>query len=72
MIVYRSAVEGTEIDLQQYNVVHRAGARRTFCHRLDVHPVREGSPAEQAMLAFFQSNRRGKSIGILEVKIHGD
>jgi predicted nucleotidyltransferase len=70
LIVYRSTVEGAEIDPQQYSLVHRAGARRTFGYRLDVHPVREGSPAEPALLAFFQSNRRGKSIGILEVKIH--
>jgi hypothetical protein len=72
LVVYAATAEEIELDPQQYAVVRRAGARRVFGHRLDVHPVREGSPAEQELLMFFQLNRRGKPVGILEVKLYGD
>jgi len=72
LVVYRAAMGTVELEQQQYNVIHRAGVRRAFGYRLDVHPVREGSPAEQGLLTFFQSNRRGKLVGILEVKLYGD
>lgn len=72
LVIYSAIVEGAELDPQQYTVVHRTGARRVFGYKLDVYPVLEGSPAEQELLTFFQVNRRGKPVGILEVSLYGD
>jgi len=57
LVVYNLGVGEVDLAPGQYNVIHRARARRLFSHDLDIYPVREGSPAAREVLSFFQSNR---------------
>ena len=69
LVVYDPGVADADRKAGEYNIVHRASARRLFGHELDIYPVRDGSPAVRELLSFFQSNRRGKPVGIVEVRL---
>jgi hypothetical protein len=51
----------------QYNLASRRMARRLF--KGDVVPVLEGSVALQNYLDFFQMNREGQRIGLVEIQL---
>jgi len=51
----------------QYNLVSRRMAKRLF--KGDVVPVLESSAAMQNYVEFFQTNREGQRIGIVEIHL---
>lgn len=51
----------------EYNVLYQRGALRRFGPALDLHVVAEGSEALERLLRFFQRDRSGNVVGIVEV-----
>ncbi|NOT57603.1 MAG: hypothetical protein HOP18_23605 [Deltaproteobacteria bacterium] len=52
----------------EYNVLYQTGAHRRFGPVLDLHVAEEGSEALERLLKFFQRDRDGRSVGIVEMR----
>ena len=51
----------------EYNVLYQTGAQQHFGSVLDLHVVEEGSEALERLLRFFQRDRDGQIVGMVEV-----
>lgn len=67
ILVLDEVILAQELPPFQYNLVSRRMARRMF--KGDVVPVLEGSAAMQNYLEFFQTNRDGQRIGLVEIQL---
>jgi len=67
MLVLDEVILAQELPPFQYNLVSRRMARRLF--KGDVVPVLDGSVAMQNYLEFFQMNREGQRIGLVEIQL---
>jgi hypothetical protein len=67
LLVFERNVDLTSLLPHEYNVLFQSGALRRFGPRIDLHVVEERSDAMERLLRFFQRDRRGIPVGIVEV-----
>ncbi|MEX1026475.1 MAG: hypothetical protein WD049_00485 [Candidatus Paceibacterota bacterium] len=65
LVVLDSEILGKQLRPIEYNVVSRKTARRLYGG--DVVPVLKGSGAFEEYLEFFQTDREGRRVGVVEV-----
>jgi hypothetical protein len=51
----------------EYNVLYQGGAQRRFGTAIDLHVAEEGSELMERLLHFFQRDRNGNVVGMVEV-----
>jgi hypothetical protein len=67
LLVFERGADFVEILPHEYNVLYQAGAQRRFGAVLDLHVVEEDSEAMERLLRFFQRDRDGHTVGLIEV-----
>lgn len=67
LIVFPEELVFQGIRPAEYNLIHKNGIRRAFGSSIDGQPVQANSPLAEEMFQFFQSDREGEPIGIVEV-----
>lgn len=67
LIIFSEEIVFQRIRPAEYNLIHKNGIRRVFGSSIDAQPVQANSPLAEEMLQFFQSDREGEPIGIVEV-----
>ena len=67
LLVFERQADFAELLPHEYNVLYQTGAQRRFGAVLDLHVVEEGSEAMERLLRFFQRNRDGYTVGMIEV-----
>ena len=67
LVVLDSQILGKQLRPIEYNVVSRKTARRLYGG--DVVPVLDGSGAFDEYLEFFQTDREGRRVGVVEVML---
>jgi hypothetical protein len=67
LLVFEHRAQFTALLPREYNVLYQAGAQRRFGTAIDLHVVEEGGEAMERLLRFFQRDRRGNAVGIVEV-----
>ena len=65
IVVFRADVDVATLRPYQLDLVDGDRARRRF--RGDIFPARNGASRASKLLAFFQQNRLGKPVGVVEV-----
>ena len=69
LLVFERQAEFVDLLPHEYNVLYQAGAQRRFGALLDLHVVEENSEAMERLLRFFQRNRDGRLVGMIEVTL---
>jgi hypothetical protein len=69
LLVFARSTDFTALLPHEYNVLYQRGALRRFGPALDLHVVEEGSEAMERLLRFFQRDRHGNAVGIVEVTL---
>lgn len=69
LLVFERHAEFVDLLPHEYNVLYQAGAQRRFGALLDLHVVEEHSEAMERLLRFFQRNRDGRMVGMIEVSL---
>ena len=69
LLVFERQAEFVDLLPHEYNVLYQAGAHRRFGALLDLHVVEEDSEAMERLLRFFQRDRNGRIVGMIEVKL---
>jgi hypothetical protein len=67
LLVFERRAEFVDLRPHEYNVIYQTGAQRRFGPVLDLHVVEEDSEALERLLRFFQRNRDGRTVGMIEV-----
>ncbi|MEX2285993.1 MAG: hypothetical protein WD648_02815 [Planctomycetaceae bacterium] len=67
ILVFKDSVLGRQLRPFEYNLVSRKAARRMFGG--DIVPAIEGTAALDAYLEFFQTNRNGQRVGVVEIQL---
>ena len=67
LVVFERHVNLTTLLPHEYNVLYPGGALRRFEPAIDLHVVEAESEAMERLLRFFQRDRRGNTVGIVEV-----
>ena len=67
LLVFERYADFGTLRPQEYNVLYQAGAQRRFGSVIDLHVVEEGSDAMERWLRFFQRDRNGDLVGMIEV-----
>ena len=67
LIVFESGADFVALRPHEYNVLCQAGAQRRFGPGIDLHVVEDSSEAMERWLRFFQRDRSGHTVGIVEV-----
>lgn len=67
LLVFERRADFVELLPHEYNVLYQAGAQRRFGALLDLHVVEEDSEAMERLLRFFQRDRDGHTVGLIEV-----
>jgi len=67
LVVFERNVNLTTLLPHEYNVLYPRGALRRFGPAIDLHVVEAESEAMERLLRFFQRDRRGNTVGIVEV-----
>jgi hypothetical protein len=67
LLVFARDADFTALLPHEYNVLYQQGALRRFGPTLDLHVVEEDSEAMERLVRFFQRDRRGNAMGIVEV-----
>jgi hypothetical protein len=67
LLVFTRDADFTALLPHEYNILYQQGALRRFGPAIDLHVVAEESEAMERLLRFFQRNRRGNTVGIVEV-----
>jgi hypothetical protein len=69
VLMFERGADFVELRPHEYNVLYQAGAQRRFGPLLDLHVVEEGSEAMERLLRFFQRDRDGRAVGMVEVSL---
>jgi predicted nucleotidyltransferase len=69
LLVFERRADFVELLPHEYNVLYQVGAQRRFGALLDLHVVEEDSEAMERLLRFFQRDRDGQTVGIVEVML---
>ena len=69
LLVFERDADFTALLPHEYNVLFQSGALRRFGPAIDLHVVEEESEAMERLLRFFQRNRSGDTVGIVEVTL---
>lgn len=67
IVAYKADMDLRNMRPFQYNAIAKTGIRRVLGSDLDAHPVRAGSSREEHFVTFFQTDREGHPVGIVEV-----
>jgi predicted nucleotidyltransferase len=67
LLVFERQADFVELLPHEYNVLYQTGAQRRFGAVLDLHVVEEGGEALERLLRFFQRDRDGHTVGMVEV-----
>lgn len=67
LLVFERDADFTTLLPHEYNVLYQRGALRRFGPALDLHVVEAESEAMERLLRFFQRDRNGNTVGIVEV-----
>jgi predicted nucleotidyltransferase len=67
LLVFEHGAQFTALLPHEYNVLYQGGARRRFGTAIDLHVVEEGSEFMERLLHFFQRDRNGNVVGMVEV-----
>jgi hypothetical protein len=68
-LVFARNADFTALLPHEYNVLYQRGALRRFGPAIDLHAVAEDSEAMARLLRFFQRDRHGDAVGIVEVTL---
>ena len=67
LVVFAQGADLTTLLPHEYNVFSQRGALRRFGPTIDLHVVEDESEAMERLLRFFQRDRSGNNISIIEV-----
>jgi hypothetical protein len=67
LLVFTPDTDFTALLPHKYNILYPQGALRRFGPAIDLYVVAEESEAMERLLRFFQRNRHGNTVGIVEV-----
>ena len=67
LLVFEQGADFIALRPHEYNVLYQAGVQRRFGPVIDLHVVEDSSEAMERWLRFFQRDRNGEPVGIVEV-----